>query len=419
MRVGIIISRIGGEDGVGLETEKWIRVLHNMGQEVFLFSGKYERKAVDILHRDLLNELSITSKENLLEQEKVFLRPKENTSEVLRMVKHRSEFISKKIISWIKARKIDLLIVENACALPINLSMSIAIKKAVEKTRVKTITHDHDFYWERGQRYVSSYEEINEIVKKIIPLKMPNVLNIVINSPAKKILKRYYDLDRTILIPNVMDFNKRISCKRDFFKILGLKRNDIILLQATRVVRRKGIETAIELVHKLNDKRVKLVITGNNKDEKKADGDYFKSLKSLIKKFGLEKQVIFAGSKFKSSMLFDMYNCATACTYFSRYEGFGNAFVEAVLLRKPIFVNNYKPIFLHDIGKKGFRVVMTENNVLTNEAVEKIKKIIYDKNLQRAIAEYNFNLGKKYFSYEVLEKKLKKAISTLKKKRQI
>ena len=34
MRIGIIIARIGGIDGVALETEKWIEVLRKMGNEV-------------------------------------------------------------------------------------------------------------------------------------------------------------------------------------------------------------------------------------------------------------------------------------------------------------------------------------------------------------------------------------------------
>ena len=34
MRIGIVIGRIGGVDGVALETEKWIAVLKKMGHLV-------------------------------------------------------------------------------------------------------------------------------------------------------------------------------------------------------------------------------------------------------------------------------------------------------------------------------------------------------------------------------------------------
>ncbi|MCK4750877.1 MAG: hypothetical protein KAT15_27655, partial [Bacteroidales bacterium] len=99
-----------------------------------------------------------------------------------------------------------------------------------------------------------------------------------------------------------------------------------------------------------------------------------------------------------------------ACTYFSTYEGFGNAFVEAVLAKCPIFVNNYEPVYMPDIGSKGFKAVMIENGKLTEEAVKAMAEVIYDPSLAREIAEYNHELGKKYFSYDTLREKLEELI---------
>ena len=108
--------------------------------------------------------------------------------------------------------------------------------------------------------------------------------------------------------------------------------------------------------------------------------------------------------------LSDAYSHACACTYFSTYEGFGNAFVEAVLAKKPIFVNNYEPVYMPDIGSKGFKTVMVEDNELTDEAVKDMAEIIYNENLAKEIAEYNFELGEKYFSYDTLRTKLEELI---------
>jgi hypothetical protein len=104
--------------------------------------------------------------------------------------------------------------------------------------------------------------------------------------------------------------------------------------------------------------------------------------------------------------LSDAYARATACTYFSTYEGFGNAFVEAVLARRPIFVNNYKPVYEPDIGSKGFRTVMIENGELTRESIEQMSEVIYNPKLAGELADYNFVLGKKYFSFDTLREKL-------------
>ncbi|RMG29570.1 MAG: glycosyl transferase family 1, partial [Methanobacteriota archaeon] len=149
-------------------------------------------------------------------------------------------------------------------------------------------------------------------------------------------------------------------------------------------------------------------------DERKG---YFKRLIEIINEKKLNERVVFAhhriltnrGTNHKGEKIYslsDAYAHATACTYFSRYEGFGNAFVEAVLAKRPIFVNNYKPVFWPDIGSKGFKVVMIEDNVLTDEAVAEIDRIIHSPKLQKEIAEHNFTLGKLLFSYDVLREKL-------------
>ena len=64
-----------------------------------------------------------------------------------------------------------------------------------------------------------------------------------------------------------------------------------------------------------------------------------------------------------------------------------------------------------DIGSKGFKTVMLEDNELTDEAVEQMKDIIYKPELNKEIGEYNFELGKKHFSYGVLKEKLEELLN--------
>ena len=49
---------------------------------------------------------------------------------------------------------------------------------------------------------------------------------------------------------------------------------------------------------------------------------------------------------------------------------------------------------------------MIENGELTDDAVTQIDTTIHDKKMGKEIAEHNFALGKKYFSFEVLEELL-------------
>ena len=70
MRIGIIIGRIGGVDGVALETMKWIDVLKKMGHKVFLISGEFENWEMqnpDHFHCPLLSFFSPEA-DNIIEK---------------------------------------------------------------------------------------------------------------------------------------------------------------------------------------------------------------------------------------------------------------------------------------------------------------------------------------------------------------
>ncbi len=421
MNIGIIIGRIGGIDGVALETEKWIEVLYGMGHKIFVISGQFQERKINNIKETLVPEMSFFSPESYWEQKKAFHNPDNNLNDLIEHIELYAELIKNKIITWVGNNNLDLLISENASALPAHISMGLGIKRAVSELGISTITHDHDFAWERGNRYVSPHKEINELVAETFPLRLPNSYHAVINSHGQKTLKEKFNRD-SIIVPNVMDFNKKFGIltneNKNFKKDLGLPEDTIVLSQITRIVRRKGIEVAIKLINELNDKKIKLVITGSNSDDE--ENIYYNELIELIHNLRLQGQIIFASHLINNSgfvnnrekmySLSDAYANSTACTYFSTYEGFGNAFVETILAKKPIFVNNYKPVYFPDIGSKGFKTVMLENNNLTNEKIKQIQEIIYNKKLAKEIVDFNFELGKKYFSYDTLKLKLQELI---------
>jgi len=407
---------------VALEASKWIEVLEKLGHEVYIISGQYEERKMNAEKETLVREMSFFSPESYWGQKNAFFKPADDPDELLSHIDFYGNIIAEKIIEWINLNKIELIISENASALPSHLSMALGIKYAAERTGIPTITHDHDFAWERGERYISVHEKINKFVSDIFPLRLPNVIHAVINTNAQTDLKKMYDIE-SVIVPNVMNFDipfgevtKDNKCLRHD---LGLNQDDILLFQVTRIVRRKGIEVAIKLIDELNDKKTKLIITGSYTDDK--NNEYYHELIDLIHKLKLHDQVSFAShiinnhgfsgeSLSRHYSLSDAYANARACTYFSTYEGFGNAFVEAVLAKRPVFVNNYEPVYWPDIGSKGFKTVMLENNELTDSAIKDMQEIIYNDKINKEIAEFNYELGKKYFSYDTLKDKLQELI---------
>jgi hypothetical protein len=71
-------------------------------------------------------------------------------------------------------------------------------------------------------------------------------------------------------------------------------------------------------------------------------------------------------------------------------------------------VNTYS-IYAKDIKPKGFAVVELDGYV-TEDAVTKTKQVLADSKLRQEMVEQSYELGRKYFSYEVLRRRLKAAM---------
>jgi len=422
MKIGIVIGRIGGIDGVALETEKWLDVLERMGHEVRVLAGALEGP---VRHVDVLPELAFDHPAAVRHQQQAFLgAPVAGEAALLAELDEGAHSIADAIEAWVRTEQIELIVSENASAIPLHLTMGMAIRRVLERApALRAITHDHDFAWERGDRYLSPFEGVRQILSTCFPVDLPTVRHAVINSAARAALAERFGITDAVVVPNVMDFDAPLgqldTINRGLRKDLGLGADDRLLFQVTRIVRRKGIDIAIDLVHRLADPGVKLVVTGTAVDEQ--HDAYLKELMDQVARLGLEGQVLFAGDRFDAARrtadsgeqvysLWDAYANAQACTYFSLYEGFGNAFVEAVVARVPIFVNRYEPVYWPDIGSKGFKTVMIEQGLLTDQAVNEVRQVLDDTDMRQEMTAHNFELGREHFSYQSLERLLRELV---------
>ncbi len=107
----------------------------------------------------------------------------------------------------------------------------------------------------------------------------------------------------------------------------------------------------------------------------------------------------------------DLYPHADLITYPSLYEGFGNAFLEAVYYRKPILVNRYS-IYVADIEPMGFRTITMDSH-LTPKVVARVAQVLRDPSLREEMTAHNYALGKRFFSYSVLRRKLSALITNI------
>jgi glycosyltransferase involved in cell wall biosynthesis len=319
--------------------------------------------------------------------------------------------IKEKLHSAVKRFGIELLIAENCLTIPMNIPLGLAVVETVMETGIGCIAHHHDFHWERERYLVGA---VDDYLQTAFPPALPQIQHVVINSQAAREFSRRTGMPCRV-VPNVMDFDTPPAPADEFVhyfrRSIGVGAEDLLILQPTRVVPRKGIEHSIELIRQLEDPRCKLVITHALGDEGDAYGRRIRKFASLL---GVE--VIFADSWISSDRVTgenvhkrftmqDAYHAADLVTYPSTYEGFGNAFLEALYYRKPVLCNRYA-IYRTDIEPCGFRVILMDQ-FLTDEVLEQVRRVLTKKEETEEIVEHNLRVATAFFSYRRAEDELR------------
>lgn len=412
-RVGFISTRFHGTDGVTLEAKKWAHILHEQGHTSYWMAGLvdtppevthevplayFRAPEVDALHQRLFG---------------VTTRSRSITNEINAL----KEKLKDEIYRFIDKFQIELVIPQNILAIPVHVPLGLAMTEVIAETGIPTIAHHHDFAWERERFTLNA---VTDYLHAAFPPALPHIEHAVINSMAQKELARRFALS-SVVIPNVIDFENppapMDSYASDVRREIGLEEDDILILQPTRIIARKGIEHAIELVRRLKNPKAKLVISHPAGDEGNA---YMQLLNERIHDANLDVRFISdrvgdargtnaLGQKVYT--LFDIYPHADLVTYPSLYEGFGNAFLEAIYFRKPVVVNAYA-VYARDIDPLGFKTIEIPQ-LVSNEVVEQTREILSNRLLRDEWAETNYRLGTKYFSHAVARRKLAARMANL------
>ncbi|MBI4626143.1 MAG: glycosyltransferase family 4 protein [Verrucomicrobia bacterium] len=343
----------------------------------------------------------------------VAVRSRETTDRIQAI----KEQLKDELYRFIEKFRLEVIIPENILAIPMHVPLGLAMTEVIAETGLPTIAHHHDFAWERERFVVSS---VKDYLRSSFPGGLSGVEHVVINSMAQKELARRCSLS-SVIIPNILDYEAPPpgidDYNRDLRREIGLRDEDFFILQPTRVVQRKGIEHAIELVRRLKDSRAKLVLSHPAGDEGNA---YMAMLRDRIADAGIDVRFI-AGrvgetrgttaTGQKIYTLFDVYPHADLVTYPSHFEGFGNAFLEAIYFGKPVVVNAYA-VYARDIDPLGFKTVGM-SQLVTSDTVGQVRLVLHDRALREDWARTNFALGLKYFSYAVARRKLAARLANL------
>ncbi len=438
MKIGIFHYKIASTDGVSLEIEKRINILESLGHTVVVVGGKFDKpipqKYYALKDFDIDDQINRTLINQTIKDEKIEQIPFQ------KIFNERKGLVENELNNIFESEKFDLVIVHNIFSLPLLIWSAYALKNTIEKFNVRTICVNHDFYFERDYFTNSSNADLPKILENTFPTPS-EVRHEVINTIASKRLYEIHKISSTVL-GDYLDFNHQKTgiddYNSDFLEHFGIEKNDLVVLQATRIVPRKAIEMSILLTAYINKKLPnyigqtfngktitadsKAVLIFSNYPHHIDSETYFTDLVEYAKKLNVKTVNAFErisparnisddGKKIYS--FWDPYYFADLVTYPSVLEGFGNQFLEAVYFNKLIALFEYE-VFKEDIKKDGyFYVCMDEKwnkeNRFYNFSDEKLLsaadhllRILGNPNLLKEITEYNFNSAKSKHDLSIL-----------------
>lgn len=409
MRALVVATRLAGTDGVSLESDKLADALRRRGFAVAEAAGELDGPG------HLIPEMHFRDPQAQELGRRCFEGEGDDPS-LAADVRARAVEIADRLRPVFAAERPDLLVVQNAWAIPMQLPLASALADVVAETGVPTLSHEHDYWWER-ERFARP--RLRSLVDAVFPFHADHVAHLAIHTGAIADLRARRGIDARWL-PNVMDFERPFgeldAFNADFREAIGLAGERRLFLQPTRVVPRKGIELAIDLLHGLGDPRDALVITHHAGDEGLG---YLRALERRARAAGVDLRYVAERvgetraetATGKRYALADAYPHADLVTYPSLYEGFGNALLEAVAARRPALVNRY-PVYARDLSPAGFRFVEIDGAV-TDAAVAEVAALLADPERVARDVAHNHEVARARFGLATLERVLDAALRDL------
>ncbi|MFH1505972.1 MAG: glycosyltransferase family 4 protein [archaeon] len=280
-------------------------------------------------------------------------------------------------------------------------NFKILMKKCCKKKPKLILTMDTlpGYSFSAGKKFDFAFKIYTNLFGWFI-YGVPDAITIYCKSLVPFAKKSHMNMKKVKVLGTGIDLKE--SQGKNIRKKLGVKEDEImILFIGIMLYDRKGLDTAINTIKKLEDQKIKFFMVGGGPGLAKA--------KALVKKLKLQKKVIFTGYR-KDVPDF----CQSADIFFfpSRGEGLAGVIMEAMANSLPVVSSRIScTTDLVEDGKTGFLCSMED----TDEYAEKIKKLIKSKKLRKTLGEagkkriQDYEWSKVLKEYEKLYKKVLKA----------
>jgi hypothetical protein len=438
-RIGIVSGKMGDVDGVSLEINKWILILSELGHQVYTIAGWY-RTPVESVPRKrqfLAEAIRFDSEEQRSYERFAFphlnKHPAQindvNKRDIIERITLGGNRIADELYDIIKECDIDLIIGQNTNAMPMTLLGGMAMYRLATEKRMATLFHHHDFWWERSR---FSNNNIESLLTRIMPPADLGIEHIVLSSYAAHILRTLKRV-HPVIIPNCENFDEAVAIDEyngDFREDCGFSKDDLLIVQPTRIVRRKRLEDSLELVSRLASKypdlgkRLHFVVSLYQGDEH--DPGYVEEIRHRAEKKGIPLHLISdrisavrgideSGRKLYTNR--DVLAHADLVTYLPIWEGFGNALVETIAARVPLVITTYL-VYKTDIMGIGLNNIEIRDRyddcgrlLIGDHTLEEIHYLLNHRDEKGRIVNENFEIARRSFGFDTLRTKMFDVIS--------
>lgn len=402
--VAFVSYRLKALDGVSAEAEKWISVFEEWGCEAHRVAGfipnpgENDHVIPELNHLDPVIE-SFTGRA---------FSGSAMSKELAPEFAGLTESIGARLSEVFADIEPDIIVAENVLSLPLNLPFTVALCRFIEEQGVACIAVHHDFFWQLD-RFSSC--ALGEILTSYFPASLPNISHVTINKRSREELYERTGVAATC-VRNCFDFDsprQRDEFNEPLRRELGLAEAEVLFLQPTRAIERKGISRSIQFVEEFamaSGRAARLVVTGPCEEGfQDTFGGMCRGSSIEVKHvpgwLGACRNDPSASSPYDMR---DAYAVSDMVTFPSSHEGFGNPVLESVVHRKLLLVAEY-PV-LEELRQFGFQFLSLEGM-----AVQRAIKLMEYPLLMQEMVDRNFEIGRKHFSLENLREELTELVA--------
>ncbi len=287
-RVVVVSFRLGGADGVSAEAAKWKAAFERLGCSVFTVAGEGSADYLDpgLAPGGYLNGAS----------------PPPPDTRSLRDVLAQA----------------DLVVVENLCSLPLNPAASCAVA-SILAGRPAILRH-HDLPWQRPG-----------LAAAPPPPDDPAWCHVTVNDRSRRELALRGI--KAVTVRNAFDPHPPAGDRQAARRALGVADQEVLVVQPTRAIARKGVPQAVRLAEHLG---AFYWLVGP------AEEGYGPTVTSLLRRSKVRSHWGPLGALVtRAQGIEHAYAAADLVAFPSTWEGFGNPPVEASLQLRPVAIGPY------------------------------------------------------------------------------